>query len=643
MPLGIMAKEFHGKWVFSAGNTHNAREAYTLEVIDNFSGTITLSSDPDIDTRIIVVNNNGVEIENKKATANVSISRYFDKSLSPYKVIATTANPGDTTTYSLSITSGNYSMYRRAPDSLKKPFIICDFMGAQFSQYSEFEKDFETVNKYKECGFNTLGIGIQFYNKDWPSQNIDTMERAFKYRGDIVDSLGLYIFAYDARKYGSFSADYPSSNTSEKLNLYKNLEKKYRNNLLGYFLMDEPHPRYFHNEGPYIYKKSHYFRHDDRKLVYVNLHPFNHHTVHKDTALYYYKDSLPDSIISSIDTTFKIDTLETDTGNIYDTTGIDTIDTSFTSDSAFIANKLFPEFKNKFFHEYPVSKTWELYKEYVHSYFYASGANVVSFDMYPLEKNGYVNFKGVYYYFKTLQLFASAAKETGKDFWIINNAFQRNSKGHPTKERMRYETNTALLYGIKGLTWFSYELGKTNEGKQDYDDDYTDWAVRNDIIYNDLKQVNFESSAIGDLRLSLEWDKVIHGSKYDPETFAKDKDNVPLDTVFMENGQPVTLQGSDAAYFALGRYTDHNKVPYYFVMNKYHNNPNSLSVTIPVFNKKVYYYDLVARTFKPLEEHGSYYNNGTSITLSIKPSELVVLKIGDSFNIAPIFNTLFNE
>lgn len=635
----IFGEAISGRWEFSAGKTRNAKELYTLEVINSFTATISLSTETSKSPLLIILDKDNNIVDSISSNGYVQTSSNLELDKTPYKIIATTANVGDTADYTLSVNggSGNFSLYKRAADTIVKPFIIGDFMGAQLSINYDTNADYTTLQKYKDCGFNTFGLGIQFQNPDWKDDDFTVIEKYFSYRADIADSLGMYLFAYDVHKYRGF---YPTGDTRKKLHLYKNINSKYKDNVLGYFLRDEPHPRHFEDESPYLKKKSHYFSHDDKKLVYVNLHQFNSHTVHKDTVLKFFNNLLPDSVFIEVDTTYDIDTIKTSNKVIYDTLGIIKIDSIFSSDSSTIADTLYPGLKHKYFDSLSIEKNWQHYKEYVHSYFYNSSANVISFDMYPLTASSYLRWKGRYHYFEILDLFGKAAKETEKEFWIINNAFNRLKKGKPTLNRMRYETNTALLYGIKGLVWFSYEMGKDTSNQYIAPQEYKSWADNDPEIYNALRQVNNEASTIGNLRLKLKWDKVIHGSTIDPLSNIPDSAIPHLETQFLENGKTVSLQGSDADFFALGRYTDHNNIPYYYVMNKHHDANKSYSVTIPVYEKDVFYYDMSTKTFKPLSDHSNYYHNGNSVTITVPPAEIVVLKIGKSINVAPIFNQL---
>jgi hypothetical protein len=214
---------------------------------------------------------------------------------------------------------------------------------------------------------------------------------------------------------------------------------------------------------------------------------------------------------------------------------------------------------------------WATYKDYVDRYIGNPNTKVVSFDNYCFDightatksstlgnwvedlnkaryKTGFPsalgprgsNLPAIY---AQLNLFASKVKyykDTRKKnttFWGAAGCSQEHyvyddyKKGeplsirhlaYPTELILRFYASSNLMYGAKGIIWYTYTKQGALSGANIYNPMKEDFGVKaasNDsVIYNNLKKINGEIVKMARVLLKLEWQRTIHGDNTDPST-----------------------------------------------------------------------------------------------------------------------------
>lgn len=267
------------------------------------------------------------------------------------------------------------------------------------------------------------------------------------------------------------------------------------------------------------------------------------------------------------------------------------------------------------------SVSWANYVNYVDQYFNNPATRVASFDYYLFENqasSGYFTFPpgpGVTY-FKHMKLFADKAAAKGKTFWgtpmSVTHAAGNRNYIIPSEAYLRYYAYSNMIYGAKGLVWFTYGLPGPRTGESYYQ------APENDAtLYGWLRNVNREVSHMGPFLMGLAWRHTVHSSGTDIKsgetglsTFtSSDVFAASNPLLFTTSGCTGTCSNSLAAGVFKGGAED-----YILFLNKTVEGAAQASTTADIAvrgNVKPKYFNKATRTF---ENFTATYNASTNTT-----------------------------
>ena len=93
------------------------------------------------------------------------------------------------------------------------------------------------------------------------------------------------------------------------------------------------------------------------------------------------------------------------------------------------------------------------YEDYINKYVEKVDTDYICFDVYPFD-NYYEGLRPSYLY--NLDVVASAARESGKDFWIITQSGNNDAEYVMNKAQLQWQTYLSLAYGAKTLIYSTY-------------------------------------------------------------------------------------------------------------------------------------------------------------------------------------------
>ena len=295
-------------------------------------------------------------------------------------------------------------------------------------------------------------------------------------------------------------------------------------------------------------------------------------------------------------------------------------------------------------------KSWEQYKkEYVSKYIRHPYTRVVSFDYYPFftsksgPSNGYFSMNnpdGHCHYFRHLKLFADSAKGSGKaiNFWGIGHSCDEYSPngGHsftyPADTLLRYYASSFLLYGAKGIIWYTYGLQDTTPSSKP-GSCWSKAAPESDpALYAVLKNLNAEIKRMGPVFMKLSWQKTLHGTRIDPSSGEINLDTLtPASAPFYGDAKSALGAGHGKDSIAIGVFKDSSGLYYLAIMNKsvfFDKNTKSwsglknapvITVTHKLFPRQ---FDKSSGGWKALSRTYNPKNNVTSFTVEVNPGDM---------------------
>lgn len=172
------------------------------------------------------------------------------------------------------------------------------------------------------------------------------------------------------------------------------------------------------------------------------------------------------------------------------------------------------------------------YRAYVRAYV-ASRSPIAAFDYYPLERNARGRQRDSYYLNHAVFAEECARALPRKQFWsaaLSVEHHQCDERGRRitdydslTEANLRFQAHAPLLYGAKGIIWFTYQSmggGSGCPGAGWYYEDRSaptgpDASI-NPTVYARIQAINGELAAMGPALLGLSWVATVHGSARDP-------------------------------------------------------------------------------------------------------------------------------
>lgn len=193
-----------------------------------------------------------------------------------------------------------------------------------------------------------------------------------------------------------------------------------------------------------------------------------------------------------------------------------------------------------------------VFQSYVHDYATGNPNPVIAFDLYPFLVMGT---RGGYYL--SHQIMADEARSAGKAYWatiagIDSRQMDAASPGCATpvaannyapltENTIRLQAYVPVVYGAKGITWFTYDTPPSNPCNWVYD---PGMITPGSPLYAWVRSVNSALTNMGPALLNARWLATVHGDASDPFS---DQENLPTPN----SGTPV-ISGPIPGSFAIG-------------------------------------------------------------------------------------------
>lgn len=159
------------------------------------------------------------------------------------------------------------------------------------------------------------------------------------------------------------------------------------------------------------------------------------------------------------------------------------------------------------------------YGKYICNYIEQTDVDVICYDYYAqMTERQYEDPN----YFTNLKYFMDNSQKLGINFWntLLSTAHFRYRI--PSYDDMRWQVNTSLAYGAKGILYFTfYTPDNTHRNETNYRQGPINWwGERTDVFYH-IKDVNRElHQRWGDLFIDMDVTKVVHYPKAPLENLA---------------------------------------------------------------------------------------------------------------------------
>ncbi len=258
------------------------------------------------------------------------------------------------------------------------------------------------------------------------------------------------------------------------------------------------------------------------------------------------------------------------------------------------------------------------YRKYIDD-FCRNKSEVVGIDLYPFI-NGMM--RGDYFW--NLWVLADVLKKyPEKRIWNTVYAVEHYFYPGPnepitmryspvTLALLRFVVHAPLLYGTKGILYFTYE----SPGKDNWDAEFEPAARENPIIYNFIKSINDKLRFIGNELMPLTWVETVHGA-------TKNNYSTEMLPVVGERTPFISALGGNEAAAAI--YTDKNKIPYVLLMNKDTLDSKFIRVDFKIPSEVEIFNDVSAK-WEPAKPD-QYNKLLQRLTLAIDPAEVKLVRI----------------
>jgi len=134
-------------------------------------------------------------------------------------------------------------------------------------------------------------------------------------------------------------------------------------------------------------------------------------------------------------------------------------------------------------------------------------------------------------YFRTHQIVADISKNMNKIFASFALCHEHYYKSDNeewvrgwfeiTEEKLKYSAFAPLIYGAKGIIWFTYDTPCNPKNNNCLTDTLTGWVDKDAILdykgnktekYEQVKNINAQLKAMGPVLIKLNWLETVHGS-----------------------------------------------------------------------------------------------------------------------------------
>lgn len=242
----------------------------------------------------------------------------------------------------------------------------------------------------------------------------------------------------------------------------------------------------------------------------------------------------------------------------------------------------------------------------------AENSSILSFDNYHWGSSTLKptrNVSGVF--FKYAQIIAEEARNANIPWWGVPMCVEHEKRDEnmkimwgyrlhdednrkPKQElaRIRFNAYANIIYGAKGITWYSYDTSNcpvTNPDRiEPFKDKYIPYSFHDgcldydgnpSIFYDYVKEVNTKLISMGPTLMDLSWLTTVHGMSYN------NYENVPKGSLpIVEEDTPVIASMSRDSTLAVGIFEGADQNKYLIVLNK--DIDRDISYTIDLKNAK---------------------------------------------------------
>ena len=288
--------------------------------------------------------------------------------------------------------------------------------------------------------------------------------------------------------------------------------------------------------------------------------------------------------------------------------------------------------------------SWTKYENYVADYINHPSTKIASFDYYVLvdqSNDGILDYQSLgadrVNYFRTTHLFAEKTRSSKKTFWGFSNSAEYlikwfdSSGTHiqddhyilPTDAMLRYNAFSQIIYGAKGIIWFTYELPgiRCPSNPTTTCEHYIKSPNSDDTLYNRVREVNLAITNMGPTLMQLNWITTVHGSDTDPDSGENELPTVNSST-------PVLDMTDFEDEIAIGIHTHRQTGQNYLtVFNKSLANAHkNIQLTTRGYGQP-YAFDKTHATWTRIPQVINQAEGSTSFSISLQPGDIELISI----------------
>jgi hypothetical protein len=289
----------------------------------------------------------------------------------------------------------------------------------------------------------------------------------------------------------------------------------------------------------------------------------------------------------------------------------------------------------------PGCNTDNKWEDYINEWLKDSKTSVLSYDQYIfLPPNGSSPEPVETWRWPTLRYFASMKtaittvinvnknNNTNKRWWMTGCSMQHYQYAPPTLANMRFQASSALVYGAKGMTWFSYSQPYFPTDDENYPGYthpafvYADGTINHDV-YDNGQLINQAIENMGPVLMDLTWVKTIHGLAGPDSTTGE----IISSSDVLSTSDPVIsgisdYQRSNPSFVAIGEFTGHGR-NYLLVFNKDLYSGHQIMIWFKNSYSAVLQHQKVSKSWAA----NSTYTPGSYVIVWVNPGDVEFLQL----------------
>lgn len=147
------------------------------------------------------------------------------------------------------------------------------------------------------------------------------------------------------------------------------------------------------------------------------------------------------------------------------------------------------------------------YREHVSAFMQTVAPRILSYDHYAIMQSGERPD-----YFENMEIIRRAGLEYRTPFNYILLAVPHFSYRDPTEADLRWQVNTALAYGAKGIMYFTYISPPETDSFKSWGEGIVTWEGKPTRKFDEVKRINAEIKTLGPTLMSLTSTAVYHSA-----------------------------------------------------------------------------------------------------------------------------------